>query len=95
MVLPRRGVVGTETLAERGLGVTGGLWKVTPGGGGRGSLGPFVGVAQGGCPGLGTFRRVREWERPLGGGWGESRLGTDTPPESAEALGSVLEGVGG
>ena len=43
------GIAGTGTLTEGALGVTRGLWRVTPEGAGLGSRGPFVqGILAGG-----------------------------------------------
>lgn len=71
---PSSGVAGTETLTERALGVTSGLRKVTPDAGGLGSRGSRVGGARVvGGPGLGTLRRVRDWERARPGGVGSPR----------------------
>lgn len=96
MAPPRWGAAGTEIRTERALGVTRGLWKVTPDGEGLGSRGPLVwGPLVGGRPVLGTFRCVREWERSRLRGCGESNPSVDNFWESAATLSSVFEGPAG
>lgn len=96
MAPPPRGVVGTETLTERALGVTRGLRNVTPDGEGLGFPGPFVwGSLVCGRPVLGAFKWVREWERSLLRGRGASDPSTDNFREPAATLGSVLEASAG
>lgn len=85
-----------ETLMERALGVTSGLRKVTPDAGGLESRGSRVGGARAvGGPGLGTLRRVRDWERARPGGRGEPSPPRDRLLESATSLGSVSGAAAG